>query len=307
MTPAPEIRKPVFFIGMPRSGTTLMFTTLATHPDVAWFSQYLERAPAFPAVSLLSRLADLVPAFRKSVGRHGEPRASLVTRLRIAPSEAYQVWERCCGEKFPYDYLLGVRATEAERRCVRETVSKVMRYQGKPRFAAKVTGPGRIEYLSSIFGDARFVHIVRDGRAVVDSLMRVPFWRDGPRMREPAWRGGLADEELAAWRESGGAPSELAARQWRRVLEAAREEAEKFAPGRYTEVRYEDFVADPHDAIDQIADFCDLRRDPQPHAFIDDRVVIRNMNDRWRGRFTAAEVEGFDRLLEKPLREHGYE
>lgn len=305
MAPPAQINKPVFFIGMPRSGTTLMFLTLAAHPDLAWFSQYLERVPGLPAVALLSRVADRVPALRKSVVRHGDQRSRL-SRLLISPDEAYRVWERCCGEKFRYDYLLGVEATEDERRCVRGTVSKVMRYQGKPRFAAKITGPARIGYLSSIFDDARFVHVVRDGRAVVGSLMRVPFWRDSKRMREPAWRGGLDEAALASWRERGASAPELAAIQWERVLESARVEAASAAPGRYTEVRYEDFVTDPHRSLDRIVDFCELPRDQRPHAFIDERVEVRNMNDRWRGQLTEAEVEGIEGLLEKPLREHGY-
>lgn len=305
MAPAKVISKPVFFVGMPRSGTTLMFLTLAAHPDLAWFSQYLERAPGLPAVALLSRVADRVPSARKSVVRHGDQRSRL-DRLRISPDEAYRVWERCCGEKFRYDYLLGVEAKGEERRCVHETVSKVMRYQGKPRFAAKITGPARVGYLSSIFDDARFIHIVRDGRAVVGSLMRVPFWRDSKRMQEPAWRGGLDQGELASWSERGASAPELAAMQWGRVLETARVEAASIAPGRYTEVHYEDFVADPHASLDRIVDFCDLPRDRRPHAFIEERVEIRNMNDRWRDQLTGAEIEGIEALLAKRLLEHGY-
>ncbi len=302
----PQIHEPVFLIGMPRSGTTLLFSVLAAHPELAWFSQYLERAPGRPAVAALSRVVDRAPALRKSVDRHGE-RRSRIGKLRIAPDEAYAVWERCCGERFRYDYLLGARASAAERSCARDIVAKVMRYQGKPRFAAKITGPARIGYLSSIFDDARFVHIVRDGRAVVDSLMRVPFWKDSHRMREPAWSGGLSDDALGEWRARGESAPELAAMQWRAVLETAREEAAAIEPERYTEVRYEDFVSDPHDVLDQITEFCDLPRKRGPHAFIDERVEIRNLNDRWREGPNAAEIERLSALLEEPLREHGYE
>lgn len=305
LRPARQIDKPIFFIGMPRSGTTLMFTTLAVHPDLAWFSQYLERAPAVAAVAALSRLVDRVPSLRKPVNRHGESRSRL-GRLRIAPDEAYAVWERCCGERFRYDYLLGARASEAERSCARRMVGRVMRYQGKPRFAAKITGPARIGYLSSIFEDARFVHIVRDGRAVVDSLMSVPFWKESKRMREPAWRGGLDAEEIVSWRSRGASPPELAAIQWRTVIEAARREAADLAPDRYREVRYEDFVADPHASLDEIIDFCALPRDQRPHAFIDDRAGVRNLNDRWRQRLSEADRERLEAVLEAPLRDLGY-
>ena len=74
---------------------------------------------------------------------------------------------------------------------MRATVAGVLRYHGKARFAAKLTGPARISYVSSIFPEARFVHVVRDGRAVVQSLMKVEFWGARDRMTRPAWENGL--------------------------------------------------------------------------------------------------------------------
>lgn len=290
---------------MPRSGTTLIFSTVANHSELAWFSQYLARFPSVPAVAVLSRLIDLEAGFRKSVARHSEKR-SLIERARITPSEAYEVWARCCGDKFAADYLMGAAATESERRCVVKAVSQVMRYQGKPRFAAKVTGPGRIAYLTSIFEDARFIHVIRDGRAVVESLMRVPFWKDTYRLHEPAWSGGPDDGRLERLRREDPSPQALAAVQWQTVIESIRAEAAGLPPGRYAEIRYEDFVRDPHPLLDQIVNFCDLPPDPRPRAFLDDRLVLRDMNYRWSERLTPPEVERLNDLLEEPLRDLGY-
>ena len=36
-----EIIKPIFIVGVPRSGTTLLYHLLAQHPDVGWFSKNL--------------------------------------------------------------------------------------------------------------------------------------------------------------------------------------------------------------------------------------------------------------------------
>ena len=33
-----EIIKPIFIVGVPRSGTTLMYRLLGQHPSLAWFS-----------------------------------------------------------------------------------------------------------------------------------------------------------------------------------------------------------------------------------------------------------------------------
>jgi len=299
------IEKPIFLLGMPRSGTTLLFHVLAARPDLAWFSQHLERAPRFPAVSVVSRLADLTPAARRAIGRSDQHRPWL-EKLRVGPSEAYTVWERCCGRRFRYDFLLGTSATADERRRARSTVGRVLRYQGKPRFAAKITGPARVEYLTSIFPDARFVHVIRDGRAVAQSLMRVHFWRDSWRMHEPAWTGGLSDADLAEWERFERSPLALAAIQWRVVVRSAREEAAGLAPDRYAEIRYEDFVASPHRLLDELAATCDLGPSPKSSAFLDSRIALRDMNFQWRERFSDHEIAALDAIMGETLAEHGY-
>ncbi len=303
--PQAGAERPIFFIGMGRSGSTLIFEILAVHPDLAWFTQYLNRAPEHPWLSVLSRLADLGPAFRRRPP--GSPvRSPRLERLRIRPAEAYGVWRRYSGKKFLRDYLIGVRATAEERAQLRSLVTKVARYQGKRRLAAKITGPARIEYLTSVFPDAYFVHLVRDGRAVAESLLRRDFWRDTFRMREPAWRNGLSEDELARWRQLGEDPVVLAAIQWRAVVRGARREAESFAPGRYLEVRYEDFVADPGGIVDRIADFCGLRSSARMHRFLEREVCLRDATTTWREALSPRQVELLDELIGDTLRELGY-
>jgi hypothetical protein len=290
---------------MPRSGTTVIFELFAARPDIAWFSQHLERAPRFPSVAALSRLTDLSPAMRRSVTRSDQARPWL-ERLRVGPSEAYAVWKRCCGEKFLYDYLLGVEATAVERDRLHATISKVLRFQGKPRFAAKITGPGRIGYLSSVFQDACFVHVVRDGRAVVQSLMQVPFWRERRRMHEPAWENGLTPADLADWDARGRSPLALAAVQWRRVIQSTREEAARLAPDRYAELCYERFVSEPHEVLDELAAFCGLPTSPEAHEFLERRFELRDMNFQWGDRFHLDDVEMLNDLMGGALRQFGY-
>lgn len=303
---AEAVDRPIFLVGMPRSGTTVVFEVFAARRDLAWFSQYQERYPAAPRLAALSRLADLTPALRRSVGRSDQARP-WVEAIRVGPSEAYALWRHCCGEKFLYDYLLGVEATEPERRCLRSTVATVMRFHGKPRFAAKITGPARIGYLRSVFPDARFVHVVRDGRAVVQSLLRVYFWRDTRRLREPAWRNGLTRKDLELWEQNDRSPLALAAIQWARVTRSAREEAAALAPGDYTEVRYEDFVSTPEATLEQATSACGLAPDPSAAAFLAQRVRLRDMNFQWRERFTAGEIATIESLMEPTLRDFGYD
>jgi hypothetical protein len=302
---ASTVDRPIFFVGMPRSGTTLVFEAVAAHEDLAWLSQHVQRAPRIPAVAALSRLTGATHRMRRSVGRSDQLRPSL-ERLRIGPVEAYGFWEDCCGEKFRYDYLLGVKASPEEREEVRSRISRVMRYHGKSRFAAKVTGPGRIAYLTSIFPDARFVHVIRDGRAVVSSLLRVRFWRERNRMNEPAWRNGLTAEDLADWDRYDRSALALAAVQWRRVVETTRAEGERVAADRYGEIHYEQFVGSPHSVLEAVEGFCELASSASAERFLDSRFELRDMNLQWRTHFDADEVEILDELIGPTLSGVGY-
>jgi hypothetical protein len=302
----PAVEKPIFFIGMPRSGTTILFEVFAAHPDVGWFSQYFNRVSRFPSVSLLSRIVDIDPRLRRHVERSDQPRR-LSNYFRVGPSEANLAWRRYSGSRFLEDFLVDTRASADERKRLQSTVSRILRYQGKPRFAAKVTGPPRIGYLTSLFDDARFVHVIRDPRAVVQSLMRVSFWRDTSRLREPAWRNGLTGEDLQIWERLGRSAVALAALEWRAVIRAARREASQLASDGYREVRYEDFISDPHALLGQLISFCDLRHSPAPHEFLDLRFELRNMNRQWCDRLSGTETRLVDEVGGDLLVELGYE
>jgi omega-hydroxy-beta-dihydromenaquinone-9 sulfotransferase len=299
--------EPIFFVGMPRSGTTLLFGVVAAHPDLAWLSQHFRRAPRWPVVAAASRLADLSDVFRKSP-QYSMERGPLREIARFGPSESYEAWERCCGRRFPRDFLLGVRATPQEREATRRLARNVVRYQGKRRFAAKITGPARLGYLKSIFPDARFVHVIRDGRSVVESLMRVGFWRDSYRMTSPAWSGGLSEEDLELWREAyGGSALALAAIEWRTVIRHARTEmAQEGLQDRYVEVRFEDFLSHPHDTLSELASSRWLADDPRPHDFLRRRVPLRGDTPRWRGELSEDDTSLLNEILGATLSDLGY-
>jgi Sulfotransferase family len=302
------IDRPIFVIGMPRSGTTLLFTGLAVHPQLAWFSQYMHLFPRLTPLAALGLLGGFRPGAQGVAGR-GQKR-SRVDRLRVTPSEAagrgYGIWAHCCGERFRFDFLLGAEPSATERDCLRSKVSTTTRLQRKSRFVGKLTGPARIGYLSGIFEDALFLHVTRDSRAVVESLSRVPFWRDTSRSREPAWPGGLRPEDLDRWHQHGDSPAALAAVEWRAVLELAREEAASVAPDRYAEVRYEDFVMDPHAVLDEIFAFAQLPPDPYPHEFVNQQIDVRDVSSEWRQRLPAEDAAVVDEVTGDTMREFGY-
>jgi hypothetical protein len=300
-----ELNRPVFLIGMPRSGTTLIFESFARCAGLGWFSYRFARFPRFPAISATARLCDVSPYFRKAVTR-SDQRVSWFERLRDGPSEAFSVWEEYCGKKFSLDYLLSLDATPQERAAMRNVISRVLYWQGTSRFAAKVTGPARVRYIKSIFDDAHFVHIVRDGRAVVNSLLRVDFWRNTFRMHEPAWHGGLKPEYLRIWEEHDRDPLMLAALQWRNVIERTEEERQRYSPRVFIEARYEDFLADPIGEMNRICQSTGTTFSESARNWLTRSKAVRPSAVGPDQYFTREEIARLDDLLGDVLERYGY-
>jgi len=99
---------PLFIVGAPRSGTSLLYKLLCLHPRAAWISNWGRRAPGQPALAMLNRLAPRLPATRRrawfgadggNAYVYGRPRP-LVERLFPMPVEGEPVYRRCgvgCG------------------------------------------------------------------------------------------------------------------------------------------------------------------------------------------------------------------
>src|SRR5262249_48368103 len=129
------VDRPIFFIGAPRSGTTIVFEAFAAHEDLGWFSNFLYKFPRHPIVSVVSRLA-ISNAFLGSKKQNGESRFRLP---RPYPTECFPAWEICCGKKFRFEFLMNQIASAAERESAINLLCGVMKYQGKRRFTAKIT------------------------------------------------------------------------------------------------------------------------------------------------------------------------
>ena len=114
-------------------------------------------------------------------------------------------------------------------------------------------------YLNEVFEDAKFIHIVRDGRAVASSLLHVSFGVAG--MVRQGWRAGLlSPEDQATWESYGRSFVALAGLEWRiqmRAIEAARRQLD---PARYFEVKYESFCDEPLETYHRVLDFAELPR-----------------------------------------------
>lgn len=207
----------VFIVGCGRSGTTMLRSMLDSHPDVAipresYFIDTMRRRRdgyrSDDGFHVDRFLADLLPDVRFRRWEldpdtvEAAVRAADPTDLGSACRVVYDVFALDRGATRPFD------KTPMYALCVPE--------------------------LHQLFPDARFVHLVRDGRDVAASYAETDF---GPR--------GLA----------------AASSYWRRVIRAIDEAGSIVGPDQLQTFRYEDLAADPASTLQAISAFVDLDYD----------------------------------------------
>jgi hypothetical protein len=295
------IDRPIFVIGTGRCGSTIVFEALTLHDQLGWLSNYNARFPRLEFASLAPRIYDLPLRLPRGEKRQFRQGRSLLNRFLPKPEECYDKWEAMCGRKFRDDYLRGVRATRQEEERVRHAVTKALRYQNKTRFAAKITGPSRMTYLSSIFPDAQFVHVIRDGRAVVNSWLNVDFWQSAGAFDRPFWKNGLAENWQEEWARYNQRPAALAAMQYRTIIELSRQEKAQLANDQYIEITYEDFVRDPVGAMSQIFEFLALDPSPRVEGYLAKPGRYKSMDRKYLEAFSLEDLLMLDAILGKAV------
>ena len=288
-----RLHKPIIIVGTGRCGSTVFHRVLAKHPDMMWLSGFCDRYPTQPARNRRAVTATGNPVLRGLLGR------------RIQPGECYRFWDKhAYGFSEPCRDLLRTDVSVRVKQQVRG-VMEAMLTPARHRLLLKITGWPRIGYLDEIFEDAKFIHLVRDGRAVASSLLHVNFWRGwlGPQ----SWRAGLlSPEDQATWESYDRSFVALAGLEWRiqmRAMEAARQAVD---PSRFLELKYETLCEQPVEIFRQVLDYAEV---PASRAF--DRQVasspIKKASQRWRDGLTPPQQRILDDLLRDDLRRYGYE
>lgn len=180
---------------------------------------------------------------------------------------------------------------------VRSVFAHYARNHGKKLYGDKTPGSvTQIKSLAALFPEARFIHIIRDGRAVALSYMERPEW--GP---------STAAEAAHHWRN--------------RVLRGRHAGSE--LPGRYLEVKYEDMVSNPEEKTREMCDFLGIEYDDRmlsfhkqsegfisstknPDAFRNLSQPIQGELRDWRAEIKSSDREIFEAIAGELLAELGY-
>jgi hypothetical protein len=271
---------PFFIIGSSRSGSTLLRLMLASHsriaiPSETWYLTAL--VEEFPCDRLL---------------RNDEINEA------ISVMTSHYRWSD-----------MGLDAAEMRRRAaklsavrLRDLVEIVYRWhmevEGKSRWGDKT--PAYIEIvpsLAAMFGNAKFIHLIRDGRDVAKSFQRQG-WH-GP------WMHGYT-------------------REWSRAVELDMQLSKSLLNERILRVLYEDLVLHPEPTLRRICAFIDERFEDQMllwQAKVDNAIPLRekrfhsslgkDMNpsdvSRWKREMTSREIFVAEALIGTQLSHLGYE
>lgn len=285
-----DIKQPIFFVGSGRSGTTILYRLMAVHPELCWFSNLTNRYPSHPQLAVVHRLLDL-----PVIGSWMKHRIIEVKTPSLAPSEAGAIYHQYCGFDSSRKMTAGDVTPELDRR-FRRLVATHLSATGKPRFMNKQTANAqRLGVIDKMFPDALYVHLLRDGRAVANSLLRVDWWDQ----TDIWWFGG----KPAQWAEMGRDPVELCALQWQRDVQEIQEHGRLFGD-RFLEIRYEDLVQDPKAVIGDVVRFAGLGRS---RVFMDILPEsLPNMNLKWMEQLDDAQKALLEGTLSDSLAALGY-
>jgi hypothetical protein len=147
-----------------------------------------------------------------------------------------------------------------------------------------------------MFKDAYFIHIIRDGRAVSNSLLNVRWWNDF----DIWWLGKKAPD----WVTEGREPIELCGLHWKRNVEEILKNKVLFED-RYMEIRYEEFVKDVRGTMRIVANFCELSASKKFFEMLPQS--LSNMNFKWKENLTEIQKIKLKKTLKGFLNQLRYD
>lgn len=299
----PEIYKPIFIIGAPRSGTTLLYDIMATHKDLAWFSQHDIRN------NLADEFIEFLNLRRRIFKIRNWPYAKdgFESRFRTnfdTPFEASYLWNR---------WITNIWATSSDvsdisMKYIQQTVINLLNAKNKKRFLTKdPIFSVRIDLLNKIFPDALFIYIIRDGRAVVASMIH---W-----LRKNNDLDGYFGVPLKNNNQFELNLVERHAKQWIELNEEIHREIDLIGHKRFFEVKYENLIDSPQIVASNIFKFCELENynvlQNELKRVEDDNleVISSNLDNRnllWQNRLNSEEISKLDDYMRKSLERFEY-
>jgi hypothetical protein len=286
-----------FVLGTGRCGSTLISDVLARHPGVGFVSNVDDRI----------RTPIAGGRWNAAIYRRVPPALTRKGRLRFAPSEAYRILARHVSPEIvaPFRDLVAADATPWLAGRFATFFQSQADAQALPVFLHKFTGWPRAGFIDAALPEARFVHVVRDGRAVANSLVQMPWWDGFGGPSSWSW-GPLPSRYEAEWAAAERSFPVLAGLEWKILMDAFESAKTALPPERWHQVRYEDVLDDPRGRIEEILRFLGL---PWTDGFERSFARYTFGRDRagaYRRELAPRDVRALDASLAEHLERLGY-
>lgn len=252
------------------------------------------------------------------------------------PSEIDYIW-KYGNEKHPNDELTPDLARPEVKEHIRHQFSVLSARHGGARVVEKsVSNSLRVNYVNAVFPDAYFVHLVRDGRANVESVRRS--WESGisfayylQKFKGINWvdafhlapsymgyhlrrKGLFGSEKGVKGPHFDGIKTlliekeflEVCGIQWRSCVESARKSFQNIPSKQVVEIRYEELVTNPLEVVEPLFSQIELSFLPECQEHIKNNVHGSNL-DKWRLNLTDSELAKLLPHISAELEELGYE
>jgi len=272
--------RPIFVLGCPRSGTTLLQLMLHAHPRIAIPPETRFVLTTYAARNSFGDLRE-EPNRRTLAASIVRERQTLFHDLEL---NADEVFDEIVDGPPTLGSAIGIVFRAYARRF------------DKPRWGDKRPGyyqqtPG----LLRMFPDAQIVHLIRDGRDCVASLLTMP------------WFTGDVYAAACSWVEA---------------IDSGRRARRELSPDTYVELRYEDLVADPAGRLGELCAFLGEEYDPamaQPDKIASSTIperktwhadaqkaVTKSPSGHWSDRLEPWQVAICEAAMASRLRDLGY-
>lgn len=260
--------RPVIILAAPRSGSTLLYETLAEAPEI-W--------------TVGGESHQFIEGFRQL-----HPMSGRVDSNRL---EAAHATEQIVGK---------LRGRFARRLCNRDGHQWIQDKQPEElRFLEKTPKNAlRQPFLEQVFPDALYVFLYREPGPNISSMMEA--WKAGRWVtyrRLRGWRGPPWSLLLPpGWQElSGSSLAQICTFQWESANRIALDDLDKVAPNRWATCNYDDLITDTEHTIHRICRFAGLEVDEHLQERISGTLPHSRYThtapdpDKWRR--NAAEIE----------------
>ena len=254
-----KISRPIFIIGIQRSGTTVLDNLFTRHRDTAFFEGFCNRYYMTPWKFWMIPLQ--------------------VKRYRTRPpSTEGRVWRRYFAE---IDYVDESRLTQEMRNYYYSAIKAELRAFDAKRFVNK--NPShclRLRWLDAMFPDALYILIRRDPRAVVNSIYQkmLSYWDMQLKTEyEHGYKGYVTIKEVF-----GKDVSRLeSCINFYNFNKNMLEQDISVINDRLAEVSYEDFVKRPREELRRLYEFAGLPWYGELQSSVPEELDLKS-NSKWQ-------------------------